>query len=127
MFGSFLKGIKGFANKLGLGKEVGQLGGLFNKAKGYVSQGMDFLRSKPVKSIVNSLSEHMPSVGSFYKDANKYGSIVSNMMRGGLDRKADRFMKQPPSIERVRQSSDGMEPRKRMKEPEFVSAASLFD
>ena len=125
MFGSFLKGIKSFGQKLGLGKGIGQIGGLFDKAKSAVSQGMDFLRSKPVRNIVGSLSEHMPSVGSFYKDATKYGSIVSNMMSGGLDKKADRFMKKPPSIERVRYDEDM--PKKKYKEPEFVSASSLFD
>lgn len=101
MFGSFWNKAKDlFSN---LGKKHG-IPGIFNKAKHFVNTSMDFLKSKPVKNVMESVSKYLPSAGSFYNDAKKYGAITSNMMSGGLDKKLDRFIKHnktEPSIERV--------------------------
>lgn len=127
MFGSLWKGIKSFGQKLGLGKEVGQLGGLFNKAKSVVGQGMDFLRSKPVKSIVNSLSQYMPSVGEYYNKAKQYGGIASNLMSGGLQDKANRFIKNPPTIERSQKKNPfAQEPRAQPKQDDSSFMQNMF-
>ena len=80
------------------------INGLFTKAKNLVNNGMSFLHSKPVKNVMESVSQYLPSAGSFYNDAKKYGAITSNMMSGGLDKKFDRFIKhkkEEPTIERV--------------------------
>lgn len=101
MFGSWLKSASKY---LGLGKKDSPLGGLLNKAKSFVGKGLDFLRSKPVKSVVDSVSEYIPSARSYFDDAKKYGSIASNLLNGGLQKKADRFIKRDkvaPTIERV--------------------------
>jgi len=93
------------SNFLGLGgKNNSGIGGLVNKARNFIGTGMNFLKSNPVKSIVNSVSEYLPSVGSFYKDVKKYGSIANNMMNeNGLGKMADRFVKNKvePTIERI--------------------------
>ena len=101
MFGSWLKSASKY---LGLNKKDSPLGGLFQKAKSFVGKGVDFLRSAPVKNIVQSVSQYIPSARSYYDDAKRYGSIASNMLNGGLAKKADRFIKKEkaiPSIERV--------------------------
>ena len=81
------------SNFLGLGgKSTGGLGGLFNKARNFIGNGMNLINSKPLKNIVNSVSEYLPSVGSFYKDVKKYGSIAINLLNeNGLNKMADRF------------------------------------
>ena len=84
----------------GLSKKHG-VSGLFQKAKSVIGKGMDILRSKPVKGLVQGLSQYLPTAGTYYNDAKKYGSIVSNLMNGGAERKADRFVKRASdSIER---------------------------
>ena len=102
MFGSLFKSI---GNALGLTKRSSPIGGLLNKAKGWVSSGLDFLRGKPVKNVIEKVSEYLPSVRSYYDDARKYGAIVGNALSGNaLSKKADRFIKKDqaiPSIERV--------------------------
>ena len=101
MFGSLLKSL---GEKFGLTKKSSPIGGLFSKAKNWISGGLDFLRSKPVKSVVDSVSQYIPSARSYYDDAKKYGSIASNFLNGGLAKKADRFLKKDkavPTIERV--------------------------
>lgn len=99
VFGLFEKA-KQFATKLGLGKHVSQLGGLFHKARKFVTGGLDLLKSAPIKSLVQNISQFAPSVGGYYNDAKKYGGIVSNLMNGGLEKKIDRFIKHPTTIER---------------------------
>ena len=57
-----------------------------------------------MKSVVDSVSQYIPSVRSYYDDAKKYGAIAGNMLSGGLSKKADRFLKKDkvaPTIERV--------------------------
>lgn len=101
MFGDLLKSASKW---LGLGKKDSNLGGLFNKAKNFVGKGLNFLRSAPVKNVVQSVSQYIPSARSYYDDAKKYGSIASNLMNGGLQKKAERFIKKEkpaPTIERV--------------------------
>ena len=101
MFGNLWKGI---SKHLGLGKQSSPLGGLLHKAKSFVGKGLDFLRSAPVKNVVQSVSQYIPSARSYYDDAKKYGSITSNLLNGGLAKKADRFIKKEkavPTIERV--------------------------
>lgn len=101
MFGSLLKSVGKY---LGLGKKDSNFGGLLNKAKSFVGQGLDFLRSKPVKSVVDSVSKYLPTAGQYFNDAKKYGAIASNLLNGGLTKKLDRFVKQEratPTIERV--------------------------
>ena len=134
MFAGLWKSIKGAATKLGLGKHVQNFSGLVNKARHVVGHGMEILKSAPVKNLVSHIAEHAPTVGSFYNDAKKYGAIVSNLMNGGFEKKAERFMKQP-TIERVRQTNSvsdaGMqEPRKGYNNPygsSYSLASSLFD
>jgi hypothetical protein len=106
MFGELFKKIGG---ALGLTKRSSPIGGLLNKAKGWVSSGLDFLRGKPVKNVIDKVSEYIPSVRSYYDDARKYGAIVGNALSGNAlgkkaDRALDRFIKKDqaiPSIERV--------------------------
>lgn len=101
MLGSFWSKAKEFLG--GLSKRHGT-SGLFHKAKSALSHGMDFLKSKPVKSIVDSISHHVPTARTYFDDAKKYGNIVSNMMNGGLEKKLDRFVKHnkpETTIERV--------------------------
>ena len=107
---SFWNKVKQFgSNFLGLGgKRNGGLSGLFNKAKSFIGNGMNFINSKPVKSIVDSVSQYLPSVGSFYKDVKKYGSIGNSLLnQNGLNKMADRFVKNKvePSIERVNRNA----------------------
>ena len=126
MFAGLWKQAKGFAHKLGLGKHVHNFSNLLSKAKHFVGHGMEILKSSPVKNLVGRIAEHAPTVGSYYNDAKKYGSIVSNLMNGGFEKKIDRFIKQPPSIERVRQQSNDAG----MQEPirgSYSLASSLFD
>lgn len=115
MFGELFKR---FSDSLGLTKRNSPLGGLFNKAKGIVSSGLDFLRSKPVKNVVDSVSQFIPSVRNYYDDAKKYGAIVGNVLgSNALAKKGDRFIKKEkatPTIERV--------PR-----VEFRKPSSMFD
>ena len=115
MFGDLFKKI---GASLGLTKRNTPLGGLFNKAKGIISSGLDLLRSKPIKSVVDSVSQYIPSVRSYYDDAKKYGAIVGNVLGGNaLAKKGDRFIKKDrvtPTIERV--------PR-----VEFRKPSSMFD
>lgn len=102
MFSNLLKSA---ARVFGLGKQARDFSGLVNKARSVIGTGMNFLRSAPVKSIVKSISEHIPTVGQYYNDAKKYGAIASNLLNGGVDRKIDRFARQgkseAPTIERV--------------------------
>ena len=101
MFGNLWKSASKW---LGLGKKDSNIGGLLNKAKSFVGKGLDFLRSSPVKDVVKSVSQYIPSARSYYDDARKYGSIASNLLNGGLQKKADRFIKKEkavPTIERV--------------------------
>jgi hypothetical protein len=127
MFGSLWKGIKSFGQKLGLGKEIGSLGGLLNKGKSMLGKGMDFLRSAPVKGIVKSLSEYMPSVGDYYNKAKQYGSIASNLMSGGLGEKANRFIKNPPTIERSQKKNPfAQEPRAQPKQDDTSFMQNMF-
>lgn len=101
MFGNLLKSASQW---LGLGKKNSPIGGLLNKAKSFVGQGLNFLRSAPVKNVVQAVSKFAPTVGDYYKDAKKYGAIASNALSGGLAKKADRFLKKErpePTIERV--------------------------
>ena len=107
---SFWNKIKQFgSNFLGLGgKRNSGVSGLINKAKSWIGSGMNFINSKPVKSLVDSVSEYLPSVGSFYKDTKKYGSIANNLLnQNGLNKMADRFVKNKvePSIERVNRNA----------------------
>ena len=135
MFAGLWKQAKGFAHKLGLGKHVHNFSNFVNKARHAVGHGMEILKSAPVRNLVGHIAEHAPTVGSYYNDAKKYGSIVSNLMNGGFEKKIDRFIKQPPSIERVRQTnsqSDAgtQEPRKGYNNPygsSYSLASSLFD
>ena len=103
MFGDFLKRA---SKSLGLGKQYGALSGLFQKARGLVNTGMNFIKSEPVRNLIGSISKAHPTAGQFFNDAKKYGSIVSNLMNGGLEKKIDRFIQQnnkpsAPTIERV--------------------------
>ena len=95
---------KRLSDSLGLSKRNSPLGGLFQKAKGLISGGLDFLRSKPVKNVVDSVSQYIPSARSYYDDARRVGAIAGNLLGGGLAKKADRFLKKDkvaPTIERV--------------------------
>ena len=106
MFGDLFKRIGG---ALGLTKQSSPIGGLLNKAKGWVSSGLDYLRSKPVKNVIDKVSEYLPSARSYYDSARKYGAIVGNALSGNAlgkkaDRALDRFIKKDqvvPSIERA--------------------------
>jgi ribosomal protein S17E len=118
MFASLFNKAKGWAQKLGLNKHVSNFSNMFNKAKHVVNNTMDILRSSPIKSLVNKVSEYIPSAGSYYNDAKKYGGIVSNLMSGGLEEKPKRFIKHPPSIERNQKPDYG--------DDQFTGASSLF-
>lgn len=106
MFGDLLKKI---GSSLGLTKRDSPIGGLLNKAKGWVSSGLDWLRSKPVKNVIDKVSEYIPSARSYYDDARKYGAIVGNTLNSNAlgkkaDRAFDRFIRRDqaiPSIERA--------------------------
>jgi hypothetical protein len=119
---SFWNKIKNIGmNFLGLGgKRSGGsgIGGLVNKARDFISGGMKLVNSKPLKSVVNSISEYVPQVGDFYKDVSKYGSIANNLLnKNGLNTSADRFIRNKiePSIERVERASI----RDRRKRPDY--------
>lgn len=118
MFGELFKRL---GSSLGLTKNSSPIGGLLNKAKGWVSSGLDYLRGKPVKNIIDKVSEYLPSARSYYDSAKKYGAIASNLLSGNaLGKKADRAFdrivrdRAVPSIERV--------PRN-----EIVRPAGIFD
>ena len=90
--------VKGLLNK------PGKLQGLFHKAKSVLGHGLSFLRSEPGKSLTDAVTKFIPSAGQYFDGARKYGSIASNMMSGGLDKKASRFVqhaKQEATIERA--------------------------
>ena len=122
--------VKNFGmNFLGLGgKRNGGVSGLVNKAKNFIGSGMNFISSKPVKSLVDSVSQYLPSVGSFYKDVKKYGSIANSMLnQNGLNKMADRFVKNKvePSIERVNRNA--MQRKENPFDPiENVDTGNLF-
>jgi hypothetical protein len=107
---SFLNKIKNIGmNFLGLGgKRSGGIGGFVNKARQFLSKGMNIINSKPLKSVVGAVSQYLPGVGDFYKDVKKYGSIANNLLNSnGLNKMGDRFIKNraEPTIEKLERVS----------------------
>jgi hypothetical protein len=93
MSGFFSKIKTGLSDLFGLGKSSASNQGLFNKARGWVSSGLDLLRNKNVQKGVDMLANITGSNAprDFFMDAKKYGNIAKNLLGGkALDKKLDR-------------------------------------
>lgn len=93
MSGFFNKLKSGVMDLFGLGKSNNSNQGLFNKAKGWVSSGLDLLRNKNVQKGIDMISNLSGSNAprDFFMDAKKYGNIAQNILSGkALDKKLDR-------------------------------------
>ena len=98
-------------NWLGLSKQNNQNIGLVNKAKDWISGGLSFLNSKPVKEGINFVSQYLPQAKNLVSDVKKYGHMANNLIGdfsssrpSALSKKFDRFQKnleerRKPSIE----------------------------
>lgn len=102
----FNKVTQGLSSLFGLGKNRDSYSPLLAKAKNFVSGGLNFLNSKPVKKGIDMLTNLTGSKGvsDFYNDAKKYGNIANNLFNGKaadkkVDRLFDRLRKPDPSIE----------------------------
>ena len=85
----------------GLNKSGGGIGGLLNKAKSFVSNGLSALSSKPAKSIINAVSQYIPGAGDAYASLKKYGHMANNLLNGGADKAGERYIKQSPLLSRM--------------------------
>ena len=91
---------------LGIGKRSNSgLGGLINKARNFTSSAMGALNSSPIKSLMGSISQHVPQVGDLYKSFKKYGNIANNMLNNnGGEKYGERTIRNSPllaSMDRV--------------------------
>ena len=93
---SFLSGLfnkaKGMVSNF-LGKNP-KIGGLVNKAKEFVGNVSNIYNNKNVKNLADSVSKFMPSVGDFYNKGKKYANMADNFInKGGFDKAANRYLK----------------------------------
>lgn len=127
---SFFSKVKsGLSDLFTLGKSLSS-SPLLQKAKSWVSSGLDALNNKNTKNIVSALGNYIPQIKDFYADAKKYANIGNQFLnRGGLDKVVDRAFPQLGSNlqkfqERIRSrkpASIELQPRE-----ERVNMSSIF-
>jgi len=97
----FLKNLFNLGKQyLGFGKGGG-LSGMMNKAKNFLNSSLHTLNSKPIKSLVSSISSYFPSVGDAYKSLKKYGHQANNLMSGGVGKHLDRYSEKSPVLQSI--------------------------
>ena len=110
MSGFFNKIKSGLGDLFSLGKSVTS-SPLFQKAKGWLSSGLDVLNNKNTKNIVNQLGSYIPQVKDFYNDAKKYANIGNQVLnRGGLDKMLDRGFPQLSNLQKFQERIKSKKP-----------------
>ena len=127
---SFFSKVKsGLSDLFTLGKSLSS-SPLLQKAKSWISTGLDVLNNKNTKNLVNSIGNYIPQVRDFYDTTKRYANIGNQFLnRGGLDKVVDRAFPQLGSNlqkfqERIRSrkpASIELQPRE-----ERVNMSSIF-
>jgi hypothetical protein len=127
---SFFSKVKsGLSDLFTLGKSLSS-SPLLQKAKSWVSSGLDALNNKNTKNIVSALGNYIPQIKDFYAGARKYANIGDQFLnRGGLNKAVERTFPQLGSNlqkfqERIRSRKPGsieLQPRE-----ERVNMGSIF-
>ena len=127
---SFFSKVKsGLSDLFTLGKSLSS-SPLLQKAKSWVSSGLDALNNKNTKNIVSALGNYIPQIKDFYAGAKKYANIGDQFLnRGGLNKAVERTFPQLGSNlqkfqERIRSRKPGsieLQPRE-----ERVNMGSIF-
>lgn len=100
---SFFKSLIDYGKQaLGLTKRNHGMSGLINKARNFVSSGLNALNSSPVKSLVSAVSNYLPQAGDLYKGFKKYGNIANNVLNGGaVEKRGERVIKDSPLLSAI--------------------------
>lgn len=127
---SFFSKVKeGLKDLFSLGKSLSS-SPLLQKAKSWVTSGLDVLNNKNTKNLVNTIGNYIPQVRDFYDTTKRYANIGNQFLnRGGLDKVVDRAFPQLGSNlqkfqERIRSrkpASIELQPRE-----ERVNMSSIF-
>ena len=131
---SFFSKIKsGLGDLYNLGKSVTK-SPLFQKAKSWLSSGMDVINSKNTKKLVQNLGSYIPQVKDFYKDVRKYGNIGDQFLnKGGAEKFIDRGLNKVfPNMgnlknfqDRIKGQRSNIELQPKAAEPSF-NMSSIF-
>jgi hypothetical protein len=97
----FFQNIANGISRMFSGKNSNGIHGFLNKAKNFIGTGMNILNSKPIRGLVDSVSQHVPGVGSLYKDFKKYGNVANNLLNGGAEKMGERFIRDSPILRQM--------------------------
>lgn len=96
-FNSIWNGVKSaFGSKNSAG-----VSGFANKAKNLISTGLSALNSKTGKSLIGVASRFIPGIDDGVKSLKKYGHQAQNLMNGGAEQMAERYIKKSPMLQQM--------------------------